>query len=387
MKIFSIIFVSHFQFDVILDLSQVGYDFILFDSDVFLSPSHHPLTSMIDFTDSSWDIQFQLDHSGGRINIGWFWARPSIGTIGYFNQSKRKWESAGGWDQAVMNTVLTRMETVRKTKENFQRLSIRRLDPRKFINFMNTHWYRALSPTLANQTNFYNLNDDARYELIKNASEEAVIWHYTCVEKPLKLFFAKYFGQWTNLDEYYTRERRFLAPINIGHGSGNSTILLIQFLIAVKLALISERALIFPDTVSYHPFIKFPGVRIFSISELHLLGIEYVESTYLYNRKLKHNIDVSTKYIFPFSTTNNETVIHLLKKLTEELGLSLRWKELVVLDFSYFKAFNELMAVQNFDEWWKKHITIKDQRNMNINNIRLCRNRNDKYASCLKICK
>lgn len=90
------IFASYFQFDItIIDLCEAGFDFILFDSDVFLLSSQHPLTSMTNFTDSSWDIQFQLDYPNGRINIGWFWAHPSMETIDYFKQAKQKWESSG----------------------------------------------------------------------------------------------------------------------------------------------------------------------------------------------------------------------------------------------------------------------------------------------------
>ena len=341
---------------------------------------------MSDFTDYSWDIQFQLDHADGRVNIGWFWARPSMQTIDYFKRSKQKWQSSGGWDQAVMNKILTALENSQKANKSLQIPSIRRLDTRKFLNFMNTYWYRALSPRIGMQTNFYNLDDDTRYKMIQNASEEAVMWHYTCIEKPLKIFLAKYFGQWTNLDEYYTRQRKFLSPINLGYGSNNSKVLLIEFLLAVKIALISKRTLIFPDVVSYHPFAKFPGVRTFSIREIQLLGIEHVEPTFLYHRKFRHHIDVSDEFTFHFSTLNNETVTHVLTRLIEELGSSLKWEELIILDFSQFKAFNELMKIQNFDEWWKSHMTINVKLHTNISKIRLCGNINAKSASCLRIC-
>ena len=103
---------------------------------------------MSDLTDSSWDIQFQLDTSDGRVNIGWFWARPSAATMDYFNRSKQQWEASGGWDQAVMNDVLATLEKSRKVNSSLLIPSATRLDTRKFLNFMNTYWFRALSPKI-----------------------------------------------------------------------------------------------------------------------------------------------------------------------------------------------------------------------------------------------
>lgn len=340
---------------------------------------------MSDLTDSSWDIQFQLDTPDGRVNIGWFWARPSLATIEYFNRSKQQWEASGKWDQAVMNDVLGTLENSREVNKSLRIPSAKRLDTGKFLNFMNTYWFSALSPKLGIDTDFYNLDADTRYKMIVNASEEAVLWHYTCVEKPLKIYFAKYFGQWTNLDEYYTSKRRFLSPINLGYGSNSSEILLLEFLIAVKIALISERTLIFPDTVHHYPFTKFPGMRAVSLREIYSLGIEFVESTFFYNRRFKHGIDVSTKFEFAFSTTNNETIASLLIRLVEELHSSLNSEELVILDFAQFNAFDELTKVQNFDQWWRNHMTINDKLNLNISSIRLCKNRNQAVI-CLQIC-
>jgi hypothetical protein len=251
---------------------------------------------------------------------------------------------------------------------------------------MMTYWFRILS-SHEDQTNFYNSNENIRYNLMKNASEEAVIWHYTCVEKPLKIFFAKYYGQWTNLDGYYTNKRKFLLPNNLGQGSNNTKILLMQFLIAVKTALISERTLIFPDTVVLYPINRFPGVRTFSIHDIEMKGIDYVEPTFFYNRQMKHRIDISSTSTFNFSTKTNETMVNLLKRTLENLEISFKWKELVVLDFSQFNTFNELSKIQNFDQWWKNSTIRNDRRNVNISNIRLCRNIYEKQILCLKICK
>jgi hypothetical protein len=374
---------------VIVDLSQAGFDFIMFDSDVFLSPTNHPLSFMNDFANTSWDIQFQLDETNelnGHINIGWFWARPSILTVQYFIRSKQKWEREGGWDQAIMNKVLTEVENLSTVDKSARVLSIRRLDIRKFLNFMLTDWFRILSPQTDDQKNFYTLDANSRYEAIANASKQPVIWHYTCVEKTLKLFFGKYFGQWTNLDGYYTDKRRFLTPINLGQGSKNTKVLLRQFLIAVKVAIISGRTLIFPDTAVRWPINKFPAVRIFSIYEIEKIGIEYVEPTFLHNRKTKHGIDISSTFTFNFSTGNNQTVVNLLAGLLEKFELSLKEKELVILDFAQFDTFTQLLAIENFDEWWKKHMVINKGLNININSIRLCRNINAKNAGCLGIC-
>ena len=96
-------------------------------------------------------------------------------------------------------------------------------------------------------------------------------------------------------------------------------------------------------------------------------------------------MDVSTKFEFAFSTINNETIVNLLARLAEELRSSLKVKELVVLDFAQFKAFDELTKVQNFDQWWRNHMTINDRSNLNISNIRLCGNINQ-ATRCLKVC-
>ena len=67
--------------------------------------------------------------------------------------------------------------------------------------------------------------------------------HIYYSSKSLKIFLAKYYGQWTNLDEYYTSKRTFLSPINLGHGSNSSEILLsdchlLKVLVLVKKVLV-----------------------------------------------------------------------------------------------------------------------------------------------------
>ena len=365
-----------------VDLVQAGFDFVMFDSDVFLTSTSHPLAYMNEYSDLSWDIQFQLDHPNGRVNIGWFWARPSQPTIDHFIRSRQQWKTKGGWDQAVMNNVLS------KIKATHKRLSSKLLNAKKFVNFMDTHWYRTLSLQTKDHKDFYDIDEQIRYQMIKNASDNTVMWHYTCVEKFLKIFIAKYYGQWTNLDEYYTKIRQFLLPINLGHQNSNNTkILLTQFLIAIKLALISGRTLVFPDTVARYPFRNFPSIRAFSMREIHLLGIDYVEPSFFFHRKVKHNIDMPDESIVHLSATDRSTLVKQLIGLIDKLDGKLKSKELVKLDFSKFNSIDELTKIKNFDQWWSKSIITNGEQTMNISSIRLCRNieRNQK-ALCLKIC-
>jgi len=359
----------------------------MFDSDVFLSASHHPLAYMRNWSDSSWDIQFQLDFDDGQINFGWFWSRPSRPTIEYFVRAKQKWETNHEWDQAVMNHVLKDIENSQKNNNEKQKLSVIRLDSKRFLNYMHADWFKILSPKPGNQSQFFDLNPDHRFQLIQNASKELVIWHYTCVEKALKIFLGKYFGQWTNIDGYYTNRRTFLSPINLASNSNSTDVLLLQFLIAIKLAMISERTLIFPDTVNRYPIKNFPGLRAFSLTEIESLNIDYVEPTFLFNRKAKQNIHISSQSNLLFVVNKDETIINRLNNFITELNSSLKSSELITIDFSQFESFQQLLEMKNFDEWWQKNIFINDKQNRKLNGIRLCSNIKDQDGHCLRICR
>ena len=99
-----------------------------------------------------------------------------------------------------MNDVLHEIERKRKNDDDPSMLRAIRLDPKYYVNYMLTEWYSALSPKKDDPRNVYHLSDAVRYQKILNASKTTVMWHYTCVEKGLKSFLAKYYGQWADIE-------------------------------------------------------------------------------------------------------------------------------------------------------------------------------------------
>ena len=327
---------------------------------------------MANFSDPSWDIQFQSDRNDpkGLVNIGWFWSRSSIKTLEYYKTSRKQWLDRGGWDQAVMNDVLSRIENKRKTTDDDQSiLRATRLDRDRYINYMLISLFSALSPRVGDTKNIYTLSEEIRYESILNVSKISVMWHYTCVEKALKSYFAKYYGQWTDIDGYYTDKRLFLSPLNLGFGVNNNQILLSQFLISIQLAMISGRTLIFPDIVYLNGVNLLPGVRAFSIKQLDMENISYVEPTYLFNRQTKHDIHR------PTPVTRQLSLVKKMETLVNDLRSNLTKTELVVLDFANFNITNEIFSL-NFSSKPMK----------NFGSIRLCYNIASS-ANCLRICQ
>ena len=50
---------------------------------------------MRNFSDPTWDAQFQMDERDGKVNVGWFWARPTPQSIDYFVEAKHIWFTKG----------------------------------------------------------------------------------------------------------------------------------------------------------------------------------------------------------------------------------------------------------------------------------------------------
>ena len=321
---------------------------------------------MMDWNNHSWDIQFQADRNDlkGLVNIGWFWSRPSTQTLIYYRKSRERWLKTGAWDQAVMNDVLREIEHHQPIQNHSLVLRGIRLDPKYYVNYMLTHWFSALTVRKDDTKNIYNLAEEIRYEKILNESKSTVMWHYTCVEKSLKSFFAKYYGQWMDIDGYYTKKQSFLSPINIGYGINRSDILLSQFLRSIELALMSNRTLIFPDIIYVNRDLRWPGVRTFTVKDLDAANISYVEPTFTFNRETKYKIKRPIPIIRQISSKN----------LTDDLRSNLSKAELVVLDFRQTDATNVLPSIYPNENMMR-----------GIKNIRLCRNL-PHPVSCLQIC-
>ena len=342
---------------------------------------------MRNFSDPTWDAQFQTDERDGKVNVGWFWARPTPQSIDYFVEAKHIWFTKGGVsDQNLMQRVMAEKERQSSSNSNQRSLVFVRLDLKTFLNYMGTEWIQIFSARIRSETNFFTLNESLRFQLIHNASNDVVLWHYTCVDKSLKLFLPKYFGQWTNVNDYYTKPRKFLLPINIGFDTNSTNVLLIQFLITIKLAIITERTLIFPDTVVYKTIRNFPAVRTFSLKEIIPLNIDYVEPNYLYHRQAKHGINFTNGFNYIFSTDRNLPLNQQLENLLRDLQSSLKSNELIKLDFSTFQSINDLLGIKNFDEWWKNNLSVNDKRYVNLNQLRLCHNIDQQEIGCTRIC-
>ena len=315
---------------------------------------------MMDWSNHSWDIQFQSDRNDpkGLVNIGWFWSRPTVKTLDYYRTCRDRWLKQGGWDQAVMNNVLREIEWRRKGEGDSSIVRAIRLDPKHYVNYMLTQWYFALSPKKDDPTNVYHLSEEVRYEKILNASKATVMWHYTCVEKGLKSFLAKYYGQWADIDGYYTKERKFLSPVNIGYGISANQVVLFQLLRSIEWASVSGRTLIFPDIVYVRGDVRWPGMRVFSVAELELANVSFVEPTYLFNRETKHKIGRPNPTVLQVSSNN----------VSAALRVDLAQTELVVLDFNNTGAMN-----------------LSPSSIQQTKMIRLCKNRGAP-AGCLSVC-
>jgi hypothetical protein len=163
-------------------------------------------------------------------------------------------------------------------------------------------------------------------------------------------------------------------------------VILREFLIATKLALISNRTLILPDSVFRNGEFQFPVARAISIAHIDIANIPYVEPNFLYNRQTKHNISQPIPIIRNFSFVSTEKIGNLLERLIHDLDSTLKETEVVVLDFAQFNTWNDVLN-SNFDAWWRNLMIIDDSGHTNLNSIRLCRNIADHQIYCLNICQ
>ena len=61
-----------------------------------------------------------------------------------------------------------------------------------------------------------------------------------------------------------------------------------------------------------------------------------------------------------------------VENLLGELQSSLKSNELIKLDFSTFESNDDLLRIQDFNEWWKNNLSVNDKRDLNLNQVRLC---------------
>ncbi|KAJ9607248.1 hypothetical protein H2200_008321 [Cladophialophora chaetospira] len=312
-----------------MDLLRAGYNFVFLDGDVYLTGSRNPFHDMLPISNHTWDMQFQKDFElpSTDLNIGWFFARASEATKEFFYRSYQQWRVTGAWDQKIMNEVARQMEDANALK-------LHRLDLGRFRNYMLEDHEALLF--------------GAEAEAAKFIADSAII-HYTCVEQGLKNYYGTTFGGSTDLTGYYSAAPAMLALANI---EGTSQAILQQIAFAMQIAEDTSRALIWPhsvfmiqqraagDTTKYVAHTNFPAVRVVNYKHAQRLGIELLESRFIYNQKRfpgvqarQTTIDVSTQLRFRGEQRTSEDM-ERLKKIIHGRPPDI----IPTLDFSGFHA-------------------------------------------------
>jgi len=202
---------------------------VLLDGDVYLTGMRHPLSGMRPLGDPSWQIQFQTDKEyaqWSKVNIGWYWARPTPAIREFFVRSQRWWNlNKREWDQSIMNDV--RHNMVYSNILEYPKTIM--LDPRDYRSTMLFDW-----PDI--------FMSRSKIDAMNAAS---VTVHYTMIYNQTKTLLAKQFGQWFD-ESYYTSAAWILQPINI---AGTKTEILDQIAFAVHLARATNRTFMWPNRV------------------------------------------------------------------------------------------------------------------------------------------
>jgi len=73
-----------------------------------------------------------------------------------------------------------------------------------------------------------------------------------------------------------------------------------------------------------------------------------------------------------FFTYSHLRLNQQVENLLGELQSSLKSNELIKLDFSTFESNDDLLRIQDFNEWWKNNLSVNDKRDLNLNQVRLC---------------
>src|SRR5271156_4201703 len=257
----------------------------MLDADVYLTGTRHPLSGMRPLSNPSWEIQFQCDSDSfsqeAKVNIGWYWARPTQTVREFFSRSVEVWNRTHEWDQEIMNQI--RFEMIQEGSLAFPKSIV--LSPEDYENAMNIDW-----------RDFYF--DQSRIDAWNN---QHVIVHYTAIFNVLKTVIAKHFGQWF-VEDYYTQSVQLLQPINI---SGTTSQVIEQIALSVYLAKTSGRTFMWPLGVNHTCSLEnaeWWHLTTTAVVEARLVAEQapWVEDNYLLNRKRYTNDDLGVTTIIPF---------------------------------------------------------------------------------------
>ena len=214
-------------------------------------------------SDPSWDIQFQCDDvTLTKINIGWYWARPSPSVRELFQRAYDVWDETLEWDQLIMQYVWDEM--------NFNGTLT--------ADILNISTYRSLM--LFDWMPFYM--DENKIDALNKVS---VILHYTMVFGMTKVLAAKQFGHWVN-ETYYVQSPAILGIANV---TGTTQEIVAQFSLIAYLARSTKRTFMWPNAVQHkcHPN-DIPTARppIIVVDPQTIDDtIPWVEGTYVRNRE------------------------------------------------------------------------------------------------------
>jgi hypothetical protein len=231
-------------------------------------------------SDPSWQIQFQADtdyEQWAKVNIGWYWARPTPAVREYFLRSQRWWNlNKREWDQSIMNEV--RKHMIYSHVLEYPKSIV--LDPRDYKSTMLFDW-----------PNIYMSESE-----IDAMNSEGVTVHYTMIFNDTKTLIAKQFGQWLN-KSYYNSTPWVLQPINI---AGTKAEILDQIAFAVYIAKITNRSFMWPNRVmlecesklgtKYTPPILLAEFQ--SVAD----AVPWVEGTYFRNRQKFTDAEIRRTY-------------------------------------------------------------------------------------------
>jgi hypothetical protein len=230
--------------------------------------------------DPSWHLQFQADKEyaqWAKVNIGWYWARPTPAVREYFLRSQRWWEiNKHEWDQSIMNDVRNHM-VYSKILEYPKTIL---LDPLDYKSTMLFDWPAVFMSE----------------SKIDAMNEEGVTVHYTMIYNETKTLVAKQFGQWFD-ESYYTSSPWILQPLNI---AGTKAEIIDQIAFAVHLAKITNRSFMFPNRVrlecewttgyNYTPPILLADFQ--SVAD----AVPWVEGMYFRNRERFTDVEMTWSY-------------------------------------------------------------------------------------------
>lgn len=222
-----------------------------------------------------------------------------------------------------MNDIAWEMESASNST-----LRIHLLDLGSFQNFMIVPWEDTL---------FGNETRAAAFV------EESTLIHMTCIEQELKTYMGSNFGGFADVDGYYSNPPPLIRITNV---SGTSDAIHSQVAFALQVATVTNRTLIWPDSVSllqqyedeatgkalYYHRPRFPGALAVNYEKAEMAGFSVVEGRYLQNQQ-----QYRQKYLDEVTIKVNW--LHELHVIQfERLITALSLDVIPVLDFENFGA-------------------------------------------------